>query len=468
MKKSILKEQIMMIKPDPSGRFHMPGHKGRRDFSELYELDITEIPGADNLHDAREIIDQVEKKLALVYQSQHSAILVNGSTVGLQSAILASCQPGDELLVGLNCHRSVFGALGLGHLKGRFIKPVFDDKLGFASGVSLTAVTKALQAYPKAKGLVIVSPTYYGTVCELAEIAKILHQKNKILIVDEAHGAQFSFAQGYPQSALKAGADLVIQSTHKVLGSLTQSAIIHGQGDLMDWTRVKMFLAVLQSSSPSYPLMISVEEATDRACLEGAAVFEMIRQKHRNFCRNQPDDSMIRLYDSGDRPYDYSKWLFSTGLVNGCLVEKRLRDEFSIQCEMSDQQSILFMCGLETRAADLEKLAAAITMLNNDLPPSNEYKTTETTRGQINDLMIKRELGEVMWSRKKIKLALEKSANRVAADFVIPYPPGIPMLIPGSLITEAVIDQIKKLIQAGVTVVGLDSEEKLLVLEDKK
>lgn len=458
----------MMIKPDPSGRFHMPGHKGRRDYSELYELDITEIPGADNLHDAREIIDQVEKKLAAVYQSEHSAILVNGSTVGLQSAILASCQPGDELLVGLNCHRSVFGALGLGHLKGRFINPVFDDKLGFASGVSLTAVTKALQAYPKAKGLVIVSPTYYGTVCELAEIAKILHQKNKILIVDEAHGAQFSFAQGYPQSALKAGADLVIQSTHKVLGSLTQSAIIHGQGDLMDWTRVKMVLAILQSSSPSYPLMISVEEATDRACLEGAAVFEMIRQKHRNFCRNQPDDSMIRLYDSGDKPYDYSKWLFSTGSVNGCLVEKRLRDEFSIQCEMSDQQSILFLCGLETRAADLEKLAAAITMLNNDLPPSNEYKTTETTRGQINDLMIKRELGEVMWSRKKIKLALEKSANRVAADFVIPYPPGIPMLIPGSLITEAVIDQIKKLIQAGVTVVGLDSEEKLLVLEDKK
>jgi arginine/lysine/ornithine decarboxylase len=467
MKKSILKEQIMMIKPEPSGRFHMPGHKGRGDFPNLYELDITEIPGADNLHDARGIISQVEKKLALIYQSDDSAILVNGSTVGLQSAILAVCQPGEQLLVGLNCHRSVFGALGLGHIKARFIKPDFDENLGFASGISLAAVKEALQAYPDVKGLVIVSPTYYGTVCQLAEIAKILHQKHKILIVDEAHGAQFSFAQGYPQSALKAGADLVIQSTHKVLGSLTQSAIIHGQGDLIDWQRVKMFLAVLQSSSPSYPLMISVEEATDRACQKGAEVFEMIKKEHQDFCRNQPDDAMISLYDPGDKPYDYSKWLFSTGLVKGCLVEKRLRDEFLIQCEMSDQNTILLMCGLETTAADLEKLTKAIRAINQDLDPGKKPERAEKRLEQINELMIKEELGEVMWSRQKIKISLEASANRVAADFIIPYPPGIPLLVPGSLITETLIKQIRKLCQAGVAMVGLDSDEKLLVLEDR-
>ncbi|WKY44493.1 hypothetical protein Q5O14_18095 [Eubacteriaceae bacterium ES2] len=455
----------MMIKPEPSGRFHMPGHKGRRDFSELYKLDITEIPGADNLHDAREIIDQVNKKLALVYGSDNSAILVNGSTVGLQSAILASCYPGEELLVGLNCHRSVFGALALGRVCPRFINPVLDDRLGFASEISLASVIDALQAYPEAKGLVLVSPTYYGTVCELAKIAELLHRKNKILIVDEAHGAQFSFAQGYPLSALKAGADLVIQSTHKVLGSLTQSAIIHGQGDLIDWQRLKMFLAVLQSSSPSYPLMISVEEATDRACLKGTAVFEMIRNKHQEFYRNQPADAMIRLYEA--ESYDYSKWLFYTGAINGCQVEKRLRDEFFIQCEMADQHSVLLMCGLETKAADLEKLTEAISAINKELGPGNEPKIADNKLIQSNELIIKGEFGAAMWSSQKAKITLEKAADCIAADFIIPYPPGIPLLVPGSLITEAVIGQIKRLRQAGVAVVGLDDDEKLLVLEEK-
>lgn len=468
MKKSILKEQIKTIKPQASGRFHMPGHKGRGDFSDLYDLDITEIPGADNLHDAREVIYAVEEKLAMVYQSDVSAMLVNGSTVGMQSAILGSCQPGDALLVGLNCHRSVFSALALGRISPRFIKPEFDDNLGFAREISVAAVEDALAANPEVKGLVIVSPTYYGTVCQLKEIAEILHQKNKILIVDEAHGAQFVFARDYPQTALQAGADLVIQSTHKVLGSLTQSAIIHGQGGLMNWARVRMFLAALQSSSPSYPLMISVEEATDRAILKGKTVFEMIRKKHRDFCQSQAPDAMIRLFDDGDKPYDYTKWLFSTGEVNGCEVEKRLREAFLIQCEMSDENSILLMAGLETTAADLELMTKAIESLNRILGKRSQVMKTDSLSRQPDDLILKRQIGEVMWCGEKERIALDQADNRIAADFLIPYPPGIPLLVPGSLITNRVAGQIKKLTEAGVAIVGLDCNGHLLVLEEKE
>ena len=458
----------MAIKPKPSGRFHMPGHKGRENFENLYDLDITEIPGADNLHDAKEVIHRVEEKLATLYQSDVSAILVNGSTVGLQSAILGSCQPGDELLVGLNCHRSVFSALALGRIWPRFIKPVFDDKLGFAREISVAAVKEALVAYPEVKGMVVVSPTYYGTVCQIEEIAKILHQKNKILIVDEAHGAQFVFAGDYPQTALQAGADLVIQSTHKVLGSLTQSALIHGQGGLMNWERVRMFLAALQSSSPSYPLMISVEEATDRAVLKGKTVFEMIRKKHRDFCQRQPDDAMIRLFDDSSKPYDYTKWLFSTGEVNGCQVEKRLREEFLIQCEMADENSFLLMTGLETTASDLDKMISAIKSLNRDLGKRSQVVEAESQFRQPGELILKRPIGDVMWCGEKEKIVLQQAENRIAADFLIPYPPGIPLLVPGSLIAKTVIGQIEKLTQAGVAVVGLDCEGHLLVLEEKE
>ncbi|WKY47727.1 aminotransferase class I/II-fold pyridoxal phosphate-dependent enzyme [Eubacteriaceae bacterium ES3] len=455
----------MKVKLEPSGRFHMPGHKGRKAYSDLYDLDITEIPGADNLHDAKGIIKELERKLASIYKSQVTAVLVNGSTAGLQCAMLATCQPGEELLVSLNCHRSVFGALALGRIKPRFITPILDDELGFAREISPEAVAAGLKAYPSVKGLVVVSPTYYGTVCELNKIAEILHQQGKILIVDEAHGAQFTFAKGYPQTALEAGADLVIQSTHKVLGSLTQSALIHGQGKLMNWDRVQMFLSVLQSSSPSYPLMISVEEATDSAHAKGAAVFEMIRKKHRELIKNQPDDAMIRLYDSGDALYDYSKWLFSTGKANGCELEKILRDEFAIQCEMTDEQSILLMTGLETTSSDIDKMTAAIASLNRVLGKSDGPKSYQVMK--INEPILEKPLWEALWTDKKEKTVFKKSVGQIAADFIIPYPPGIPILIPGCRITEAIIEEIQRLLDAGVGVVGIDSEEKFLVIKEE-
>lgn len=446
----------------------MPGHKGRLADLNWFDYDLTEIPGADNLHDAHGIIDQVQKKLADVFGSRYSAILINGSTVGIQSAILSTCHPGDELLVALNCHRSVFGALALGRLKGCFIKPEFEKEWGFASKITPVSVAEACRLYPAAKGMVLVNPTYYGTVSDLKAIADILHAQGKFLIVDEAHGAQFHFSSVFPQTALQAGSDIVIQSTHKVLGSLTQSALIHGQGSLINWNRLKMFLALLQSSSPSYPLMISVEEAVDRSLEKASLVFAKTRESHHQFCQKQTGKEMIQLYDGSKNPlgYDYTKWLFSSGQLKGTELEKILVDRFKIQCEMSDRQNILAMTGLETRAGDLDKLLTAVQVLNQELGERKDQQKNLGFEGLADDLSLAMPIWQGLWSEKKEKLALKSSFNRILADFIIPYPPGIPVLLPGCRMTERKLQILQRMIADGIVIVGVNDKKEVLVIAE--
>ncbi len=464
MEKSILKNHLKKIRPDSSGRFHMPGHKGRIKNTSAYDLDLTEIPGADNLHDPHGIIGQVQEKMATIFGSQQAAILINGSTTGIQSAILAACQPGDELLVPLNCHRSVFAALALGRIQGRFISPSLDKEWGFARELRLSDLETACRLYPQAKGMVLVNPTYYGTVSDIQAITAFLHDQGKFLIVDEAHGAQFYFSSVFPQTALAAGADLVIQSTHKVLGSLGQTSLIHGQGSLLDWSRVRLFLGLLQSSSPSYPLMVSVEEAVDRSLEKGQAVFEAIKKRHLQFCKKKRGQETIELYDGSKDPhgYDYTKWLFLSHGPSGSELERRLRTDFGIQCEMSDHHSVLAMCGLETTLTDLDDLTQAIDRLNGQLGPRGEKPCPPQEPKE--DMTLGLPLWQALWSDKKEKMTLTAAKNRIVGDFIIPYPPGIPILLPGSRLTQDKLSRLEQMLASGATVVGIDQKNQLLVV----
>ena len=292
----------------------MPGHKGRGEAFALYDYDITEIPGADNLHDAHGIIAQAQEKLATIYQSDEAAILVNGTTTGIHSAILGSCTSGAQLLVPINCHRAVFGALGLGRIEGVFITPEIEGNMGFAHSITVASVQQALAENPKIGGMILTNPSYYGTISDVQKIAETLHDQGKFLIVDEAHGAHLRFSDKLPQDAVTAGADVVIQSTHKILGSLTQSSLIHFQGSRVDRPKIKSFLSLLQSSSPSYPLMISVEEAVDAADEKGESVFNTIVAAHQEYCQSQNGQEPIILYEGNPQVngYDRSKWLFQT------------------------------------------------------------------------------------------------------------------------------------------------------------
>lgn len=477
MNKSILRKELEKINKKNNRRFHMPGHKGQGQYFDFYAYDITEIPGSDNLHDAKGVIEEAQKKLAKIYNSEEAAILINGSTTGIHSAILGACSPGEQLLVPVNCHRAVFGALALGRIEGVFIKPKIQKDMGFAQTIAVERVEKALAENPEIKGMILTNPTYYGTTSDIQTIAEILHKKGKFLIIDEAHGAHLHFNDKLPMDGIAAGADVVIQSTHKIVGSFTQSSLLHFQGDRMNRQRIKSFLALLQSSSPSYPLMISVEEAVDRAYEKGVYIFESIIQAHLDFCRTQELNAPITLYDGekSDTGYDRSKWLFYTPDISGGQIEALLSEHYGIQCEMSSQHYVLAMTGMGTTREDLETLIEAVNDVNNRIKAGElNQKGVYTKFDQSEELnsieAIKTEmpLWEALYSEYRKKIVLKESVGCLVGDFIIPYPPGIPVLLPGSRMTAELMAYLSHLLDHGVAVVGIDENQELLVIQNKR
>jgi arginine/lysine/ornithine decarboxylase/thymidylate kinase len=474
IKKSIIKNELNKINRHNNRRFHMPGHKGRGEAFALYDYDITEIPGADNLHDAQGIIAQAQEKLAAIYQSDEAAILVNGTTTGIHSAILGSCAPGAQLLVPINCHRAVFGALGLGRIDGVFITPEIDKNMGFAHSVSVVSVRQALAENPQIGGMILTNPSYYGTTSDIAKIAETLHDQGKFLIVDEAHGAHLHFSDKLPQDALSAGADVVIQSTHKILGSLTQSSLIHFQGSLVDRPKIKSFLSLLQSSSPSYPLMISVEEAVDAAYEKGEIIFNMIVAAHREFCQKQNGQEAITLYNGNGlaNGYDRSKWLFQTRGIAGTAVAAQLSAKYGIQCEMSSANHVLAMTGIGTNQDDLARITQAICDINKtiklELSPEKEPKTPSQRWEHIDftaAMQTEMPLWEALASEQRGKMALDMAVGQLVGDFIIPYPPGIPVLLPGSRISPEMAVYLNDLLDHQVAVVGIDANRAVTILK---
>jgi arginine/lysine/ornithine decarboxylase len=474
IKKSIIKNELDRINSHNQCRFHMPGHKGRGEAFALYDYDITEIPGADNLHDAQGIIAQAQKKLAAIYQSDEAAILVNGTTTGIHSAILGSSSPGAQLLVPINCHRAVFGALGLGRIEGVFITPEIDKNLGFAHSISVASVHQALAENPKIGGMILTNPSYYGTTSDVKKIAAILHDQGKFLIVDEAHGAHLRFSDRLPLDALSAGADVVIQSTHKILGSLTQSSLLHFQGRLVDRQKIKSYLSLLQSSSPSYPLMISVEEAVDAAYEKGEVIFNMIVAAHREFCQNQNGQESITLYEGNDRAngYDRSKWLFQTRGIAGTEVAAQLSVKYGIQCEMSGDNYVLAMTGMGTTRADLARITQAICDINKTIrrDQSEDKELKPSTRFWENidftaAVQTEIPLWEALASEHRGKTTLDMAVGQLVGDFIIPYPPGIPVLLPGSRISPEMVVYLNYLLEHHVAVVGIDGKKAVTIIK---
>lgn len=440
-------------------RFHMPGHKGKICFENenWATLDTTEVPGADNLHDPSDILLRVQEKLAEAYGSEEACILVNGTTTGIQSAVMGVCREGESLLVPLNCHRSVYAGLALGRVKGIYFEPEYDARLGFGKRVTVEQVEEKLREHPEVKGMILVNPTYYGTVSDVAAIAELLHKKGKVLIVDEAHGAHLRFCDALPPDAVGCGADIVIQSTHKLLGAFTQSSLLHMQGPLVERSRVKKFLAMLQSSSPSYLLMMSVENAVDEACEKGEAVFKAIAERWDFYRKQKGEGDCIALYTPEEgQLYDKSKWLFMVKDGRGTTVEKRLLTEFNIQCEMSAFNHVLAMTGIGTTPGELDRLMAAVAAMNKDCSVFLEPLAVESTGLWKHEE--KYPLWQALYNMETGKMPLEDAVGSAAAGFVIPYPPGIPVLLPGSLVTEETAAELLRRQKNGEAVVGIDSE----------
>lgn len=494
--------------------FHMPGHKRLLgNFENPYRFDITEIDGFDDLHHPENdgILTKVQERAAELYGAEETHFLVGGSTAGILSAISGCTCRGGRILVARNCHRSVYHAAELRDLKAEYLYPQQLASLGINGAICPEDVEKALLADGNGGGIqavIITSPTYDGVCSDVRAIAENCHKHGVPLIVDQAHGAHFPFSGYFPEDAVSAGADVVIHSVHKTLPALTQTALLHVQGKLADRERIRRFLSIYQSSSPSYVLMASVDACVDLLDRKGRELFQehvRLLSAFRESCRD-----LKLLYLAGDdmakeaerKPaaerrkmqaavwdFDRSKLLISTRKagITGSRLSELLLERYHLQMEMSAPDYAVGIASVADTEEGFDRLGRALHELDQEL--SQELEHRESCKGQQADgqeqqgravsviperlsllpalpvLPARLTAGAAVEAEKEL-CALPACTGRTAADYVYLYPPGIPLIVPGEEVTAEAAGRIELWLSAGFTVHGLAEGQKLFVVRE--
>lgn len=429
--------------------YHVPGHKSGGVFPEkanpyfqsILNLDLTEISGLDDLHDPEGVIFQAQQLTAQLYGVKESYFLVNGSTVGNIAMILATCSEGDIVLVQRNSHKSIINGLQLAGVKPVFLAPEYDSNVKVASSVSEQTVKEALTRYPKAKALILTNPNYYGMAANLSRIVKLAHENGTVVLVDEAHGAHF-VADLFPTSAIKYGADIVVQSAHKTLPAMTMGSYIHYNSKLVSSTRLKHYLQMLQSSSPSYPIMASLDLA--RSYLATLMNDDLINLKQQTTLFkeeiNQIEGIKVVQSTCDSIEQDLLKVVVQTeSQLSGYELQKRFEDH-GIYTELADLYNVLFVIPLgenKRQVQTIKKVKDALRGIRSIEEIS--YSKLPAVLYKISEL----EIGykELKGYNKKV-VPIKEAVGKVAAEMVIPYPPGVPMLVIGEKVTDVHIEML--------------------------
>lgn len=429
---------------------HMPGHKRNTALAAYLNplgagLDITEIPGFSNLHDPNGALAERMRDAARLWGSRRAWWLVGGSTAGILAGISAAAAPGDEVLLARNCHKSVYNAVMLRDLRPHYLYPTPYPSQSFAGGVSPEAVEQALRAHPNIKLVVLTSPTYEGIRSDIPTISHIVHRHGAVLLVDEAHGAHLGLSPHFGPTSAQQGADIVVQSLHKTLPSLTQTGLLHLCSDRVDAAEIGFQLSVFQTSSPSYLLMASIDSCVALLKEQGDTLFQ-------NWA-----DGLSAFYDTlklhhltlplADDPMaDPSKLVISTRGANitGPELAKRLRDEHRIETEMSAADYLIAMTGLGDTKEGLLRFANALNSIDHTLSPSQapaplSLPSAEQVYsiGQTRDYLTR-------------SCPIANALGEISADFLWAYPPGIPLITPGERIGSQLLNYAAACEDAGV------------------
>lgn len=437
---------------------HMPGHKRRMgEMGNPFFIDITEIDGFDDLHNAKGILKEAQQRAANVYHSEETHYLINGSTAGVLSAVSALVSFGGKILLARNSHKSAYHAALLRGLKIHYLYPQSIEKWGINGEILPSDVDNILQKEPDIEAVMLTSPTYDGVVSEVREIAKIAHHYGVPLIVDAAHGAHFPFSSYFPEDAVSAGADVVIHSLHKTLPSLTQTAILHLNGNRIDKEKIRNYLSIYQTSSPSYVLMASID-----TCIKWAAEH---RDAFESFCKRLDGllDSLRKMHSLTliEVPrMDATKVLISVqGLsINGLELAKILRTTYHIEVEMACSSYLCAITTVADREEDLHRLQTALLSID---------KSLSKTKTKAKKPVLKTEsvlpaksvctLLEANEAEKEL-CPLSDAKGRISGDFVTLYPPGIPLLAPGEMISKEMILRIFSYQRDGFTLYGIHAD----------
>jgi arginine decarboxylase len=454
--------------------FYTPGHKrgqgtapGLRDLLGIQALqaDLPELPGLDNLFSPQGVILEAEKLAAEAFGADQTWFLANGSTCGIEAAMLATCAPGEKIILPRNSHQSAIAGLVLSGAMPVFLEPAYDSTWDIAHGVTPESVERALAEHPDARAVMVVRPTYFGTCCDLEAIAHITHQQNIPLIVDEAHGAHFGFHPDLPTSALRAGADIVIQSTHKVLGAMTQAAMLHAQGHRFQGDRLSRALQLVQSTSPNYLLLASLDAARQQMAIHGQELMQMtlqLAQQARAELQTIPGLRVLSPSDAGQSPgfttLDPTRLTVDvTGLgLTGFAADELLQD-LGIIAELPTLRHITFILSLGNTQADIEHLIPAFKTLSSQPtpPPSPEGNppTLHSSPFTLHSSPFTLSPRSAFFAPTET-IPLHQATDRVSAEVICPYPPGIPLIFPGEVITQAAIVQLQQVLQAGGMITG--------------
>ena len=469
--------------------YHMPGHKRKTAGmlpAEWTDVDITEIDGFDNLHQPEEILKELQEKAAQAYGADESFYLVNGSTCGILSAISAAVPFGGELLITRNCHKSVYHGAYLRHLTLRYIYPRIIEEFDVCEAVTAKQVREALDANPGVSAVLIVSPTYEGRVADVAAIARVVHDKGLPLIVDEAHGAHLGFAPGFAENSCRLGADLVINSLHKTLPAMTQTALLHCNGERVNRELLRRFLHIYQTSSPSYVLMASMEEAVCIAS-EDKEAFARFRSYWKELLETLKQCKRIRILPESfaeceEKVHDTGKLVLSvkgTGL-SGQQFYDILLEKYHLQMEMACESYVLAMFTVNDTREGYRRLAEAVLALDAQLDAGQvrcaeeASKVTSKTEGPDCEVTqtVTLHACEAMplheaWEADKETMSFTQAQGRIAGEFLNLYPPGTPIAVPGERLTREVIEELHNCLTAGLRVQGIHENEKIIVLREQ-
>lgn len=444
--------------------FDVPGHKHGRGNPELtaflgeqcVAVDVNSMKPLDNLCHPVSVIGEAEALVADAFGAAHAFLMVGGTTSSVQSMVLSTCKRGDKIILPRNVHRSVINALVLCGAIPVYVNPEVDRRLGISLGMQREQVAKAIANNPDAKAVLVNNPTYYGICSDLRAIVKMAHEAGMYCLADEAHGTHFYFGEGMPVSAMEAGADMAAVSMHKSGGSLTQSSLLL-IGPNVNAGHVRQIINLTQTTSGSYLLMSSLDISRRNLALRGREVFAKVVQM-AEYAREEINavggyDAFGREIVNGNSIYDFDPTKLSVhtrdiGLA-GIEVYDILRDEYDIQIEFGDIGNILAYLSIGDRAQELERLVSALAEIRRRYQRdssgllSQEYIAPEVVKSPQ----------EAFYASKK-SLPIEDTQGLVCSEFVMCYPPGIPILAPGERITREILDYIEYAREKGCSMTG--------------
>jgi arginine/lysine/ornithine decarboxylase len=446
-----LLESLVKFSNSVKTNFFMPGHKFgkaiRKKFRKnIFYVDATEFDEIDNLQNPSGIIKTSQQKAAKIFKSKFCNFLTNGSTIGIFVMIMSACKRNEKIIVERNCHKSIMNAIILSGAIPIFIYPKFIESLGVYGSITLESIKRIFIDHQNIAAVLITSPTYYGVCSDIKSIAEFLHSLNVPLLVDEAHGAHFYFNKIFPKTAIDSGSDVCVQSTHKTLPSLTQTAVLNFNSNIISYEKLIFNLNLLQSTSPSYIFLTSIDEGFDYM-KENSAKFEKVIFECCKIRKDVNEGKKIICLSKMHEIYDYDVtrlvFNFSNLGITGAAVSSFLKNNFGIITEMFDANNILLIPTIGNSRRDFKNLKRGL----NELVKNCKKLSCGMTSSVFNKLpkvFLKYSPNEAFNSEKEKVLINKNIEGKICAEIILIYPPGSFISIPGQIITKEVLDSFVK------------------------